>query len=82
QANILSKQGNADIVLASNSDSQNYLTVGADDNNPISNRGTTLYDLLASDTRFSILVGLIDDDDELKETLADKNAAVGLHLKR
>jgi len=63
--------------LPSNSDDQNYLAVGVD-SNLITNQGTTLYDIVTSDARFSILAGFINDDDELKETLSDEDAAVGL----
>ncbi|CAG8637635.1 5676_t:CDS:2, partial [Paraglomus brasilianum] len=56
-------------------DDQNYLAVGVD-SNPITNQGTTLYDIVTSDARFSILAGFINDDDELKETLSDEDAAL------
>ena len=62
--------------MPSNSDDQNYLAVGVD-SNLITNQGTTLYDIVTSDA-FSILTGFINDDDELKETLSDEDAAVGL----
>jgi len=71
--NSLNRQGNGDIVLASNSDIQIYQTLG---NNQISNCGKTLYDLLTSDARFSILTEYINDDDEIKATLSDENAAI------
>ncbi|CAG8575398.1 2491_t:CDS:2, partial [Paraglomus brasilianum] len=55
-------------------DDQNYLAVGVD-SNLITNQGTTLYDIVTSDA-FSILTRFINDDDELKETLSDEDAAL------